>query len=314
MRTLCIALSFVLPVQAAETTRLPAQFEHDRVVVAPTLGGRRVLFYTDTGGGWNAIAPDAVARLGVPRMVEHVDGERTELIAFPAFDKDAWIPDAPAHMGNRLFVASKPSSVHPEADGFLGGRWFADRVWEIDYPRATLRVVDGATPVGSVHRVPLGFQVDATGRRSTHFPRMPVTIDGETLDVLLDTGATATLTDASAPAFGVAPGTSVGTSFIEHAVFERWRARHPHWRVIDGADDKGGRQPRRMIEVPAVTIAGHTVGPVWFAEQPDGAFQRMMAQWMDRPTWGALGGSALRYFRVVIDYPNAVAYFHRDFQ
>jgi len=34
---------------------------------------------------------------------------------------------------------------------------------------------------------------------------------------------------------------------------------------------------------------------------------------MDLPIAGALGGSALRYFRVVVDYPNAVAYFHRDF-
>jgi hypothetical protein len=37
-----------------------------------------------------------------------------------------------------------------------------------------------------------------------------------------------------------------------------------------------------------------------------------MARFMDRPVDGALGGSALKYFRVVVDYPNAVAIFERD--
>jgi len=50
---------------------------------------------------------------------------------------------------------------------------------------------------------------------------------------------------------------------------------------------------------------------VWFAEQPPGAFQDYMAGMMDRPTWGALGGSGLQYFRVVLDYPGASAYFER---
>jgi hypothetical protein len=36
-----------------------------------------------------------------------------------------------------------------------------------------------------------------------------------------------------------------------------------------------------------------------------------MASMMDRPTWGALGGPALKHFRVVIDYPGCAAYFYR---
>ncbi len=30
---------------------------------------------------------------------------------------------------------------------------------------------------------------------------------------------------------------------------------------------------------------------------------------MDRPTWGALGGSAFRHLRLVVDYPAARAWF-----
>jgi hypothetical protein len=94
-------------------------------------------------------------------------------------------------------------------------------------------------------------------------------------------------------------------------VLERWVQAHPDWKVIEAADQKGP-QARRMIEVPGITVAGHTVGPVWFAEQPPGSFQKYMAGMMDRPTWGALGGSGLKYFRVVLDYPGATAYFERN--
>ena len=52
-----------------------------------------------------------------------------------------------------------------------------------------------------------------------------------------------------------------------------------------------------------------TVGPVWFVQRPDASFREYMAQMMDMPIDGAIGGSALKYFRMVIDYPNATAYF-----
>jgi len=66
-----------------------------------------------------------------------------------------------------------------------------------------------------------------------------------------------------------------------------------------------------MIEVPALTVAGFTVGPVWFTARPDRAFTEYMSQWMDRRVVGALGGSALQYFRVTVDYPNRRATFAR---
>jgi hypothetical protein len=45
--------------------------------------------------------------------------------------------------------------------------------------------------------------------------------------------------------------------------------------------------------------------------RPDRAFHEWMAQWMDRPLDGALGGSALRYFRVLVNYPEGYAAFER---
>jgi len=303
---ICSLLALAGPVAAADRTLVPAEFVNDQVWVTPALGGERLRFFTDTGGGWNAISESLVERLSLVRE----QSEGGELVAWPAFDDEASIPAAPLHFkGGRLAVT--PREQLSGADGFLGGRWFADGVWEFDYPKRRLyRLTGFAADAAQPHRAALGFQTNAAGQRTMHFPSINVEIDGEVLQMLFDSGATATTTNHSASVFGVAPGTNVGISFIEHEVFERWATAHPNWRVIEAADLKG-KQERRMIEVPMITIAGHAVGPVWFSEQPAGAFQSYMARMMDRPTWGALGGSGLRYFRVVVDYPGSAAYFHR---
>lgn len=310
MYVLLIAVSLLAAQVGAAGASLPVAFVHDQVWAIPRIGGRELRFFTDTGGGWNAISRAQVVALGLTI----IDGEADDdgpvaLIDFPAFDAGHGLPPPPKHfMQGRLLVVD--ASEIPRSDGFLGGRWFADGIWEFDYPRQKLRRLRSvAGRVNPADRLSLGFQVDASGHRSTHFPSMRITVDGETLDMLLDSGATATLTKVSGAAFGLPAGTDIGTSFIEHEVFERWHQRHPDWRVLDRADLKGS-QERRMIEVPQITVAGHSVGPVWFAEQPSGAFQQYMATMMDRPTWGALGGSALKYFCVVIDYPAAAAWFH----
>jgi hypothetical protein len=96
-------------------------------------------------------------------------------------------------------------------------------------------------------------------------------------------------------------------SFISAAVFDRWRAAHPEWRVIERATSFGAP----MIEVPEVEVAGYRIGPVWFEGRRAGVFEEWMSQWMDAPIVGALGGNALRFFRVTADYPNAVAVFEK---
>ena len=98
------------------------------------------------------------------------------------------------------------------------------------------------------------------------------------------------------------------TSFITESVFSKWQRRHPDWRVIERADQT---LEMPMIEVPEVTVGGYTVGPVWFVVRPDRNFHEHMSQWMDCRIEGALGGSALQYFRILVDYPNAVASFVR---
>jgi hypothetical protein len=159
------------------------------------------------------------------------------------------------------------------------------------------------------HQITLGFKTDSTGQRVLSFPRIRVEIDGDSLDLLFDTGATVRLApEAMAQLGGQEP--ERGTSFITSTIVRRWRTRHSDWRVIEDADLN--RSGMAMIEVPRIAVAGHTVGPVWFTERPDRNFHEYMSQFMDQRVEGALGGSALQYFRVTADYPRAVAGFSRS--
>lgn len=155
--------------------------------------------------------------------------------------------------------------------------------------------------------MPLGFKCDVSGKHETDFPRISAGIDGERLDLLFDTGAQTYLSSAGQNLLKLDSGQRAA-SFITTSISSKWRKNHPDWRYIEKAEQETGAA---MIEVPQVDVGGYSVGPVWFTIRPDSAFHEYMAQWMDKPVEGALGGSALHYLRVTIDYPNAKAYFER---
>ncbi|MBW8756690.1 MAG: hypothetical protein JF586_03675 [Burkholderiales bacterium] len=303
-------LSFVLSTlaAAAPAQMLPAQFDHDRIhLVVHAPDGAPFKAYVDSGGLDNVVAPAVVRRLKLASAGRtDVDDIHEELVAYPAFLARAGVPaplDDPLFHG-RLVLQRAPVA---DSDLFLGGPWLAGRIWQIDYVRHELYLDAQWRPSARDHALPMGFKTDDAGRRIVQLPRIVVTVDGQPLDMLLDTGAMAQLTADSAPAFGVAPGTVVGAGFIMTSVFDRWRARHPDWRVIErGELIQGMTVP--MIEVPKVTLAGFTVGPVWFIRRGDANFTQGMSLAMDKPIVGAFGGSGLHWFHLVLDYPHAVAW------
>ena len=310
------ALAQERPVPAGgRVVEVPATFVADRVWVRPvTASGDTLAFYTDTGGGANMLYEPALARIGAATREVAMGDDRAVLALWPEWSEGAWIPepgDTTRFSGRDLLVMpfeGQAAMLHEPGDaGFLGAGWFGDRAWTFDYPAGRLLLhPDGVTPRPGARALPLGFQVGDDGRRTSHFPRMPIVVDGDTLHVLLDTGATMLLTEDAVAALGGGPPRRA-SSFISAAVFDRWREAHADWRVIEDATRPGAH----LILVPEVAIAGETVGPVWFERRREGTFEQYMAQWMDAPIVGALGGTGLRFFRVTIDYPNAVAYFER---
>ncbi|MBF5046449.1 hypothetical protein FGE12_28810 [Aggregicoccus sp. 17bor-14] len=307
--TLAVLLSVAgaSPEARPSVQRLPARLVEGTFFARPvTRSGRTLNLYTDTGGGlW---LTQAVAQeLKLPTRTEAQGEEKREVLtALPEFRPGQGIP-APLEGTFGVMPKQEGSPVPAGWDGMLGQEWFAGRVWTFDYPRGQLLLHAKAPPMEGTHVVPLGFRVGKDGKRETAFARIQVQVDGEPLDLLFDTGAQTRLTADAAKALKVAAGERA-TSFITKSVAERWRSRHPDWRYVEAAEAGTGAP---MIQVPHLSVAGHEVGPVWFTLRPDRAFHEYMAQWMDKPTEGALGGSALHYFRITVDYPGARALFER---
>jgi hypothetical protein len=292
---------------------LPVQYEGDRFfVTAVTPRGETIRLFTDTIGGL-LFFEDSVKRLSLPVQAVGAGTNRIEYLVLPAFRPEASIPPPLGNDGHLTLSPriKRPGSPTEPMDGILGQAWFSGRVWTFDYPgrRLLWHPSGGLPPHEASHRVTLGFRKDESGKRNADFPRLAAKIGGEEFDLLLETGATVTLSDKALAALGDNGPASRATSFIAATHFDRWREKHPDWRVIESADQGMGGEP--MIEVPAVTVAGHTVGPVWFTRRLDPIFHQFKSLWTDRRVEGSLGGSALKFFRVTVDYPNAVAVFAR---
>jgi hypothetical protein len=233
------------------------------------------------------------------------------LVDFPVFAPQAAIPPpvrAGALAGRLISVDPQRFDFEPGEDGFLGSRWFAAKVLELDYPSRSLSVLQGWQPDATQrqHRIPLAFKAPP----DFSFARMRIEVDGKPIEVLFDTGATFRLSATAATEFELPPGTLIAGSFITQTRFEEWAAHHPDWKVI-AAGDELGKPAASMIRVAQVKIAGWTVGPVWFSQRRDANFLEGMSAMMDQPIEGAIGGSAFKYFTIVADYPGKAAYFAR---
>lgn len=217
-------------------------------------------------------------------------------------------PDFPEIVGVRLPLDPPMPEGHPVTaglqkpntgtDAVVGAWWFTQHVWAFDHRAGQLQLLDGEHDPGDI---PLAFARDADRAPASPYPRIQATIDSETIDLLLDTGATTTLTDGGLVMFGEPRHQAI--SFITDGIMRSWRDRHPDWMFVEGQSAAG----YPMIKVPDVRVGPVDLGPVWFEGRRDHDFHDYMSQWMDRRIDGALGGNAFIGHRLVIDYSNAVA-------
>lgn len=285
--------------------RLPAEFKNDRIFVCPvTEEGYRLDFYTDTGGGGIMIKPDVAKLLNLPVVRKEFEKEEYLFVPFPKFQEDASIPSGT--WSDELMVYSDI----PWGQGFLGQSWFANRIWLLDYLNNEMGYSDKDSDfnVTGFQSTPIGFKHDDNGIQQPSFPRIQAKIDGEWLDFLFDTGATVHLTNEALDILGNGDGLFRGACFITKSQYDKWRAKHPEWTVIEHADRFGNQD---MIQVPCVEVAGLQSGKVWFTARPDSNFHEFMSQGMDNRIEGALGGSLFKYFSIIIDYRKSTAYFKR---
>ncbi len=284
---------------------VPTRYHEDRFIARPVVArtGEVIELYLDTGGN-SFLYADVVDRLGLRRVRVRPEPGALDEVQFPAVSPRGSMP-LPHTRDGRVLVMERDTAGEGYA-GMLGPEWFGGRRWLFDYPGRRLVLLRGRCHLRlmrSAHVVRLGFA------EGLHFPRIQATIDGETLNLLLDTGAHTRLAPEAHATLADGREPIRATSFITSTVFRRWERKHPDWQVVRAAE-MGSGQP--MIRVPRLTVAGYTVGPVWFTRRADRNFHDFMSRWMDRRIDGALGGNALRHFRVEVDYPRQRAAFAKD--
>ncbi|HWX20141.1 MAG TPA: hypothetical protein VN578_09590 [Candidatus Binatia bacterium] len=277
---------------------LPTRYDGDRFYVEPiTSLGIKLSLLTDTGGGL-FLTQGAVERCGL--SPNRLLGQKR--VRLPRFRFDAWIPEPTG--GEHWFPV-----VDGEGDGMLGQRWFAGGVWTFDYANHKLILQPQPfvpTQAMRQHTVELGFRKE-WGMRTANHPHFAVRIDGETVDCLLDTGATVWLSPEALMMVDDSGPSERATSFLAANLYDRWQKAHPQWRVIEKGCQRTGAS---MIEIPVVEVSQTAIGPVWFTRREEGNFI-WMSSFMDKPIRASLGGNALRNFCVTIDYPGAKAYFEK---
>lgn len=300
------------------TIAAPVQYDAHRFFLRPiTQTNDTLLLFIDTGGS-NMLRRTVAERAGLspsPQLSHR--GDTTWVVPLPLFKEGAGVP-IPAGAAAPLMEVPSSASMSAMAkfwpgttrwSGELGGVSLGDGMWTFDYGRGRLLLHprSAALLAGAPHVIPIFFKVDGNTRPS-NFARLRALVDGDSLDLLFDTGATVTLADSAWQIIGDGLPRERATSFIAASVFDRWRRDHPEWRVIERAEFYTGRE---MIELPTVSIGGFSVGPVWFTRRLDTEFVPFVSTGTDRPVIGAVGGSALQYFAVTVDYRRALAEFTR---
>ncbi|UPG93197.1 hypothetical protein [Luteibacter aegosomatissinici] len=308
-----IALGGCPFLSATAATVLPTVYEAGHFYVTPTLAqGGMLKLILDTGGPgltWG-LFPATAARL---RLAPATCGGYDFFLQPPAFAQGKGLPASERSCG-KAFKASAKTVTDKSIDGVVGSFYLFDHAWTFDYPGHQLIVEDASwRPTGGAREGQIAFMLDARGDAGSPLPTITIKVDGKPLDMLLDTGATAHPSPAGQKAMGteVANGGFAAGSYIVTSVMDAWHAAHPDWPVVEGADDLAGTaKATRTIRVPAVEIAGWTVGPAWFTERRDAAFSdKGIGQYMAGDIKGAVGGNVYAHFRMTIDYPHKKAWF-----
>ncbi len=294
--------------RSAEIT-IPTVYEAGHFFAVPvTAQGQTLRFVVDTGGGGGAglmlITPEAAEKIHAPtyRCDDVATGRM--IMKWPEFTDAAGLPHPPLQTPcNAMALVVPIKTGRFVEDGIIGGGYLPQfRAWHFNYPDRRLSVEDAdwKIPYGKTV-IPLGFPKNAQGINTGPFPSVEMQVDGHTIAMLLDTGATAMQTAAGLKATGAPQMHGQGTtSYITTSVMNAWHKMHPDWPIVVNGDSL---MPARLIEVPQIKFGPYPISHVWFTERPDGNFgMHGVGQYMDREIQGALGANVLSHFDMVIDY------------
>jgi hypothetical protein len=294
----------------------------------PVANDDTLLTYGDTGGGICMLFPKAVVKGSFQTKLKTGILKGLMPIKYLPFEYFAEDPNFPIANPNSIILRNPFERItqpflmvpvmedevklmlqaQPEMDAFLGQTFFMDYAWTFDYPNQ--RILVNTSLHDSLRSHPdvqhLNFKKNSSHQKLSGHANLTIEVDGQTIDVLFDTGSTLVLTENGKQLLNTDRRT-LGGSFIAASICNEWRKNHPEWKLYPAAEINGD-----IIEVPTVKICGHEVGPVLFAVRNDEAWSKGMAHSMDKVVKGAIGGSALKYFKVTADYNSELIRFERD--
>ena len=296
---------------------IPTRYSADRFFATAVLPrGDTAVLFLDTGSGsyvWDSYIP--YLELTIKDSIANARGVKIGVAPFPSFRADATLPTAIAQtpQGTGLLVYpidwraqnNFGAWIGRETQGQLGNNWFNGRVWTFDYPKHRLTLHDRAPSDGGRGREqPFHFYTDSAGRRVEQNGYVDVVFDGDTVAMIMDTGATIWLSSAALARVNDGGPSERSSTHIPNWLFARLRERHPDWPVIEKADLWWGLS---LMRVEKVSIGGYEVGPTWVSVLVGSATppnRPATAPAWTRRQGGTVGGSLLKSFVVTLDYPR----------
>ncbi len=276
---------------------IASSFVGNAVFLFPSSTEPAVKLRLDTGG-YDLVSAAAAQRLHLKEGTVHLaSGDRS------TFDLPQPSPLSSDALLQARAGALESTFVEP-VDGTLSFGRFATQTLTIDFPKKTVTL--GETHA-SGDRVTMNVGLGprpAPGLVPTAYALVPVTIGGERIMMLLDTGTDVAIGAADRNRFDDAAATR-SLPLIPTALFERLHARHADWSVLTGAARMAETKAAvTLLRVPEFTIGTHRAPPTWFAVREDAETYTNLTRMFSTKVEGDLGGEALRAWRVTIDVPH----------
>ena len=295
--------AFVALTTASPTaTRLPGTVAGGVVILTPEDPQHRRLRILVDSGGYDLIDAGAADALHLRRTKIALGGKDRYTVAFADFvrraipaPKTAWLIARPGVLREGFAAA---------IDATLGPAWLLEHAITVDYPHGRITLGRASEPGTTV---PLTVAVGRSAIPSlppTALATIDVSVAGEKLTLLLDTGATARVRSSTK---GLMPDAAAvrQVCLIETAVLTRWHRTHPDWKYVDAAFDVAGDAPAApAILVPDLRLGPARALPTWFVARRDASTFAAVSKLMRKTVVGDLGGDALRRWRVTYDLKN----------
>ncbi len=275
---------------------VPLSFEQHRPYTVLTLLGPsgqpvHARFWLDTGGGAIVLSGPLAKRLGLKPSGKTFKAEGNLIAATEAPRIQVGHMALRLRDANAFLVISKePKLEGTGAQGAFPLRALRNYQIVLDYPHGKLTIAEP----GSLK--PQGKQIAAHFSKFD-FIALNAQVSGHKYGFLLDTGGQYCM--------------------ISKEAMEQWIQQNPRWPHVAGAYGPANMMLGRietsleMLRIGAMRLGPFVLNDVGSISRPKGNYEKSMSRLTGRPVIGSIGGNALQYFRVDIDYPHKKLYLKR---